>query len=539
MHHIEFRSPEERVIARLLEEQAKANPDAIWLMMDDTSCTFGEAQAIVERLAGGFQEIGIRRGETVALMLENSMEHVWTVLALATIGAVGIPINTAYKGYFLRSILETSQPVAVVVESELAEIMLTAMADLPIKTVIYRGRYGMSLAPRSESLEALCSGDRIVTPVALSYRDPVSIMYTGGTTGRSKGVIQTNVTWIAGSEMSAGGRDLREDDRFYSVTPMFHSGAWVIVLYPSLLYGLPVGLETRFSVKAFWPRVKQYGATQLFTLGAMHLWLWAEPATSEDSHSGARVWLAVPLPVDLWETFPQRFGVKVCSAYGQTEIMPFSIADINRPCKPGSAGMVRSDMEARIVDDHDVPVDTGEPGELIVRPNEPDVLFGGYHRMPSETLQASRNLWYHSGDLCRIDADGELFFVDRKADYLRRRGENISSIEVEDVVRQHPDISGVAVHSVPADESEDEMKLCVTLVEGSRLTPLEIAEFCDANLPYFAVPRYIEVVSELPITPVGRVQKFVLRERGITGTTWDAVAAGFIASRHDGRQRAE
>jgi crotonobetaine/carnitine-CoA ligase len=448
------------------------------------------------------------------------------------LGAVAIPVNTAYKGYFLRSILENSQPVAVVVESEFAGVIGAALADLPIKTVIVRGDGQATLSSaRSESLEALFSTDEPFSRVVLGCRDPVSVMYTGGTTGRSKGVIQTNVTWIAGSEMSAGGRDLREDDRFYCVTPMFHSGAWVMVLYPSLLYGLPVGLEARFSVKDFWPRVRHYGATQLFTLGAMHLWLWGEPATPEDSRSTARVWTAVPLPADLWETFPNRFGVKVCSAYGQTEIMPLSIADVNLPSKPGSAGRVRSDMQAVIVDDQDRAVPPGQPGELVVRPNASDVLFGGYHRMPEETLQTFHNLWYHSGDLCRIDADGELFFVDRKADYLRRRGENISSIEVEDVVRQHPDVVGVAVHSVPADESEDEMKLCVTLREGSTLTPRILAEFCDANLPYFAVPRYIEILDALPITPVGRVQKFILRERGITRDTWDAVAAGFTPSR--------
>ncbi len=532
MHHIQFRSPEDRLIARLLPEQATANPDATWLMMDETTCTFGEAHATVERLAGGFQEIGILQGDTVALMLENSMEYVWTVLALATIGAVGIPINTAYKGYFLRSILETSRPTAVVVETELAEVVAGAIADLPIKTVICRGGNASELSSvRSESFEALLSSDHDLAPVPLRHRDPVSVMFTGGTTGSSKGVIQTNDTWIAGAEMSSGGQDLRADDRYYSVTPMFHSGAWVMVLYPSLLYGLPVGLESRFSVKDFWRRVKHYGATQLFTLGAMHLWLWGEPAAPEDSRSTARVWTAVPLPADLWEVFPQRFGVKLCSAYGQTEIMPFSIAGANGSYKPGSAGIVRSDMEASIIDEHDRPVPTGEPGELVVRPKVPDVLFGGYYRMPVETLQTFRNLWYHTGDLCRIDADGELFFVDRKADYLRRRGENISSMEVEDVVRHHPDIVGVAVHSVPADESEDEMKLCVTLSEGSTLTPLEIAEFCDANLPYFAVPRYIEIVDELPITPVGRVQKFVLRERGITRDTWDAHAAGFRPSR--------
>jgi crotonobetaine/carnitine-CoA ligase len=532
VYQIQFDDPHERLVSRLLPEQARKNGDSIWLMADGGHCTFDEANTRVERLAGGFSQLGLGQGDAVALMLDSSIEHVLTVLALARIGAITVPINTAYKGRFLRSILETTQPAGVVVGSEYVDVMTGELAELPLRVSVTQGAIPMEVdGARSATVEELLTSNPRVTPISLSCRDAVSVMYTGGTTGRSKGVIQSNITWISGSQFSSAGRGLDEKDRFLSVTPMYHSGAWVIVLYPSLLYGLPVGIEPRFSVSDFWSQVDRYQATQLFTLGAMHMWLWGLPETPEDSRRGVRVWTAVPLPVDLWKPFQDRYGVQVFSAYGQTEIMPLSTAPIGQTFKPGSVGHPRADMEVAVFDDDDQPLPPGEPGELVVRPREPGVVFGGYYRMPIETLETFRDLWYHSGDICRIDSDGELFFVDRKADYLRRRGENISSIEVEDVVRQHPEVAGVAVHSVPADESEDEMKLCVVLVSGSTATPLEIAQYCDSNLPYFAVPRYIELMDDLPITPVGRVQKFVLRQRGVTDSTWDAVAEGFKVTR--------
>jgi crotonobetaine/carnitine-CoA ligase len=313
---------------------------------------------------------------------------------------------------------------------------------------------------------------------------------------------------------------------------MFHAGAWLLNLYPSLIYGLPVGIEGWFSVSDYWDSVRRYGATQLFTLGAMHMWLWNQPADPGDAEQPGRVWTAVPLPGSLWEPFKERFGLDgVFSAYGQTEIMPAATADIRKPAKRGSAGWAQPNLELRVVDEHDREVPAGEAGELVVRPRTPESMFSGYFRMPDETMAAFRNLWYHTGDLVRIDEDGELFFVDRKADYLRRRGENISSLEVEEIIRRHAGVADVAVHGVPAADGEDEVKACVVPKPDTEIDPLELAKYCADNLPYFAVPRYIEVLDDLPRTPTGRVQKFLLRERGVSDATWDRVAAGFEVRR--------
>jgi crotonobetaine/carnitine-CoA ligase len=330
-------------------------------------------------------------------------------------------------------------------------------------------------------------------------------------------------------------RDVRGGDVFYSCTPMFHAGAWLLNVYPSLISGLRLGIDGWFSVGDFWPSVCRYGATQLFTLGAMHMWLWQQPAAEDDRKTSARIWTAVPMPTDLSGPFAERYGLDgICSAYGQTEIMPASIADVRRSWKPGSCGVAQPNLELRAVDAHDREVSAGEIGELVCRPRNPETMFREYFKMPQETTAAFRNLWYHTGDLVKIDEDGELFFVDRQADYVRRRGENISSIEVEEVIRSHESIADVAVYSVPAADSEDEIKATVVLVEGALLEPLDLARYCADNLPYFAVPRYLEIVADLPRTPTGRVQKFLLRDAGVNEHTVDLVAVGFHAKKHGG-----
>lgn len=533
MHRIDFDQIDERLLHRLLPAQAEANGDAPWLLMGERTWTFGEGAATVEALAGGLAQNGVGPGDTVAILMDNSVEYVFTVLALIRVGAVHVPVNIAFKGDYLRNLLDHVGPTAVVVDAELGERVGPVLGGLGIDLVVVNGDPGaVAFTGKRIGLDELAQGGSPAPALDANYRDTVAILYTSGTSGRSKGALQSHHYWYTASLAMADGRDIRDGDVFHLCTPMFHAGAWLLNLYPSLIYGLPVGVDVRFSVSDYWDSVRRYGATQLFTLGAMHMWLWNLPETPEDATRPGRVWTAVPLPGALWGPFKERFGLDgIFSAYGQTEIMPATTADIRKPCKPGSSGWAQPNLELRVFDDRDREVPAGEVGELVVRPRTPEAMFGGYYRMPEATLAAFRNLWYHTGDLVRIDADGELFFVDRKADYLRRRGENISSLEVEEVVRRHPAVADVAVHGVPAGDLEDEVKLCVVRREGVDLEPLALAQHCAENLPYFAVPRYIELVDDLPRTPTGRVQKFLLRERGVTPATWDAVAAGFEVKR--------
>ncbi|BBX04723.1 hypothetical protein BST36_08190 [Mycolicibacterium moriokaense] len=534
MHQIHRSDIRHRIIGSLLPEQADANGDSLWLMIEDREYTFGQANALVGRYAAGFAEIGTGHSDRVAVMMDNSEQYIFTALALAHLGSILVPINTAYRGEFLTRILQDCAPSCLVIDEKYGEQLSRVVASIPsVKRIVVNGNPEVIDADFTlYSLDELASSSDRVSSSIVSYSDTLSITFSSGTTGRSKGVIQSNAYWYNAAIAMAIGRDIRETDVFHMCTPLFHSGAWLLNVFPSLIFGLPVGIQPRFSVGDYWSSVRAYGATQLFTLSAMHIWLWNQPATDTDADNPARIWTAVPLPGDLAAPFKKRFALEaVLAAYGSTEAMPITIGNVNKSTKPNSSGWAQPYLQVEIVDEHDVIQPRDTVGEIVVRPKVPEAIFNGYYNLPQATMNATRNQWLHTGDLGRIDEDGELFFVDRKADYLRRRGENISSMEVEAAVLAHPDVEQAAVHSVPAEDSEDEVKLCVVRRLGSTLTHLELAEFCVDNLPYFVVPRYIEFLTELPRTPTERVQKYLLKERGVTEATWDAKAVGWEARR--------
>jgi crotonobetaine/carnitine-CoA ligase len=313
---------------------------------------------------------------------------------------------------------------------------------------------------------------------------------------------------------------------------MFHAGVWLYNIYSALLSGLRVGIDDHFSVSTFWDRVRLYGATQVQTIGAMHMFIWAQPERPDDADNPIRVWVPVPLPIELWEPFKERFGVEhLVFQYGQTEVVPVTVGAVGTTTKPGSCGTALPHLEMKILDEWDREQPPGVPGEICVRPRVPHTMFEGYYKNAEATMEVWRNLWHHTGDLGRVDEDGDLFYVDRVQDFLRRRGENISSFEVESAVGRHPAIAGVAAHAVPSDHTEDELKVCVILKEGAAMTHDELFDHCVENLPYFAVPRYLEFLDEFPLTPSGRVQKFLLRERSLNSSTWDREVIGLKVSR--------
>jgi crotonobetaine/carnitine-CoA ligase len=519
---------EDRQLNRLLPHQAAANGDATWLMEDDAQTTFHDGHLRVEHYAAGFAAHGIGAGDVVAVLMDSCTDYVLVILALIRLGAVHVPVNTAFRGEFLRRILDQTKPTCVVLDEAYGPQLVGALSEEAKPLVVVRGDPDTIGCLSTVGLADLAQPERRAPTLTAHHDDVVTIAYTSGTTGRSKGVVLTHHYWLTATEAMSSGRDIRASDVLHSCTPMFHAGAWLLNVYPSLLYGLPLGIDGRFSVRDYWARVRHYGATQLFTLGAMHMWLWEREQVPEETNNPARIWTAVPLANELVAPFRHRFGLDgVFSAYGQTEVMPAAIADVRRSWKPGSVGVAQPNLELCVFDEYDREVEVGQVGELVCRPRTPDSIFREYFNMPDASLDAFRNLWFHTGDLARIDADGEVFFVDRKADYVRRRGENISSLEVEELIRVHEAVADVAVYGVPAEDSEDELKASIVAVEGAKIDPLELARFCAENLPYFAVPRYIEVLDNLPRTATGRVQKYLLRDAGVTDTTWDATAEGF------------
>jgi crotonobetaine/carnitine-CoA ligase len=320
------------------------------------------------------------------------------------------------------------------------------------------------------------------------------------------------------------------DDVMYAAVPLFHMGGAYGVVTGSLVSGRTAVLDPMFSVTACWDRVREHNASIFLGVGPMIAMLMSLPPEDRDADLPIRLLVGAPVPPAMHVAAEARFGCTVMQCYGQTEVIPVAMSMVDDPSAPGSAGKVGPLHDVRIVDDVDRDVAPGAPGEIVVRPRHPHTLFEGYRNQAEATVAQFRNLWYHTGDLGRIDEHGDLWWVDRKKDSIRRRGENISSFEVETAIVAHPSILEVAAHAVPSDVGEDEVKVCVVLVEGADLAPKELMDHCVEVLPSFMVPRYVEVVDALPKNVIGRVQKHVLRERGVAGA-WDRVAQGYEVRR--------
>jgi crotonobetaine/carnitine-CoA ligase len=325
------------------------------------------------------------------------------------------------------------------------------------------------------------------------------------------------------------------DDVVWTPLPMFHFNAIVTAVLGPLVYGGRAAIYRRFSVSNFWSEMNRTGATITSTLGTMAYLLANDIDRPEQPRSGApeanttlRLIGAAPLPVEIDQMLRDRFAVDTFSgAYGVTEASLVSWQPPGVENRPNAAGVVNDEyFDVRIFDDDDEEQPRGIDGEIVLRPKRPHTMFEGYWGRPEATVAASRNWWYHTGDIGRIDADGYLYFVDRKADYLRRRGENISSFEVERIVVQHPALADVAVHAVPSQLTEDDLKITATVREDAHVTEEELFRWCVDELPYFALPRYIELRAELPRSPVGRVLKRELRDEPPTDAWWDAEASG-------------
>jgi crotonobetaine/carnitine-CoA ligase len=309
--------------------------------------------------------------------------------------------------------------------------------------------------------------------------------------------------------------------------PLFHFNAISICVVGTLVVGGSAAIARRFSVSKFWPEVRRTGATMVSLLGSLAILIADADDHPDQAGHQLRLCAAAPIPPSTDEIWRERFGCATFSGgYGLTEASLIGMLPAGETNKPGAAGKPNlHDFEVRLVDDGDSEVAVGEIGEIVARPARPNLMFTGYWGRPDDTLAVLRNLWFHTGDLGRLDDDGFLYFVDRKKDYLRRRGENISSFEMERIFHGNPELEDVAVHSVPSDLGEDEVKVTAVVMPGSEITEEELCRWAIDHVPYFAVPRFIEFRSDLPRNPVGRVLKYELRDDGVTDATWDREAS--------------
>jgi carnitine-CoA ligase len=507
--------------------------------------TAAEIDRQANRLANALADLGVGQGSTVASMLDNGPEAVLTWFAVHKLGAIAVPVNTALKGPMLRHQLADSRASVVMVQDDLAGRPAEVQEALPeLRHLVLAGEW-RSVIPCSSLVRLHKFGDLLQADdsrpeVRVRPADLATIIYTGGTTGPSKGCALSHNYHLSIARQIIASWARTHEDVPWTPLPLFHNNAISIVLVGTLISGGRAALARRFSVSGFWPEINRTGATIASLLGSLAVLVaraddhpQARLAGTAAANTTLRMVSGAPVPPEIEDLYRTRFGVATFSnAYGTTEASLMSWLPPGRPARPGSAGIVNSGaFSVKIFDEDDREVPDGEAGEIVCRPRMPHVMYEGYWRRPEATVQAWRNLWYHTGDIGRIDEDGYLFFVGRKAEYMRRRGENISSWELEKVFHEHPDVKDVSVHAVPSEISEDDVKVTVVLKDDATVTEEQLFRWSVDHLPYYAVPRYFEFRAELPLSPTGRATKHLLKDEGITPATWDREAAGVTFER--------
>lgn len=520
-----------------------ADPDGPYLDFDGVALTAREMDRAANRAAHALAGLGVGRGDRVATLLENSAEQVVTFFAALKLGAVQVPINTAYKGSFLSHVVADSGARVVISQADLADRLVEIcppeetepefpeLRAIVVVGVVPPEPVGVPVSEWAPLLAA--APDTPPADAGVRPSDLACFIYTAGTTGPSKGCMLPQHYIVALAEQIARAWQRRADDIVLTPLPLFHFNAISVCVVGTLITGGSAAIVRKFSVSRFWEEVARTNATMLSMLGSLAILVANAtdgPATGEHR---LRLCAAAPMPPDTDRIWRERFGCATFSAgFGLTEASLISLLPAGEPNKAGAAGRLNDEeFEVRIVDDDDQPVAPGVVGEIVCRPKGPNLMFAGYWRRPEATVEVTRNLWFHTGDLAMVDEDDFLFFVDRKKDYLRRRGENISSFEMERTFLAHPAIKDVAVHAVPSDQGEDDVKVTAVLQEDVTVTEEELCRWSVDQVPYFAVPRYIEFRSDLPRNPVGRVLKYELRDDGVTATTWDREQSGFTFDR--------
>jgi len=512
--------PRERCVTRYLIDNLadEKGSEDFAVFQDGETWSYAQLRQKVRKLAGGFHDQGVGRGDHVAVWMFDSKEAILTFFAINYLGAVFVPLNTAYKGQVLSHVLNVSDAKVIVAHGQLLE-RLGEVDVAQIEKAIAVGEYVLSEAINGvdfHGVESTASEppelDRPIEPW-----DVQSIIFTSGTTGPSKGVLSSylHIFTNAGPETW---HFVRGEDRFLINMPIFHIGG-MGVIFVMLCRGGSIAVMDGFDTEKFWPFVRESKTTAFFLLGVMTTFLLKQEPSDDDKNHDVRLAFMVPLTETCTE-FYERFGIDVYTIFNMTEISSPIVSEPN-PTKRGTCGKKREGVDVRLVDENDCEVAPGEIGEMIVRTDRPWGMNSGYYKNPEATAEAWRNGWFHTGDCFRQDDEGYFYFVDRMKDAMRRRGENISSFEVEAEVVAYPSVREAAAYAVPSDLGEDDVMISVAPVAGKDIDPKDLVEFLGERMPYFMVPRYIRVLDELPKTPSSKVMKHVLRSEGVTSDSWD------------------
>ncbi|MGZ4583209.1 MAG: AMP-binding protein [Mycobacterium sp.] len=512
-------------VPAVLDRRAEQHPDRVMMTIAGVDVTFEQMRrrscAAANMLAG----LGVGRGDCVALFTATCPEWVYFWLGAARIGAVSAAVNAASKGDFLLHTLRLARARVVLTDAERRQRVDEVAGALETVTdVVVQG----------DSLSAaLCDGpDRPVAESPAGVGEVGALFYTSGTTGPSKAVATTWHYLFSVAATAASAWEFRAGEVLWTAMPLFHLSAAPSVLAPMLVGGTTV-LAGSFHPGAVWDDVRAHGAVGFAGAGAMVSMLHNLPPDARDAQLPLRFISAAPIDADVYRDIEKRYGCRIVTMYGMTEAFPIAVKAVADEGVPGTSGRPNPDFDVRIVDEHGGPLPPGTVGEIACRPRRPHVMSEGYVGTgDGGTLHVDAHPeWFRTGDLGRMDDDGNLTYVDRVKDSLRRRGENISSVEVESVVRRHPAVADAAVVGVPSELGEDDILLIVVPRPGTALDHAELLDFCAERMPYFCVPRFVETVNELPKNGIGRIRKDMLRARGLTPDTWDREREGYIVRR--------
>ena len=529
----------EHTIGETLRDRANAKRNVDFVRCCGPWLTYEELDEITDRLAAGLAASGVAKGDRVVILMQNRQEMLELIFALAKLGAVQVPINFWLKGEFLRYQLVDCDARVMVVDAKGFLSASPLISSTEIRQVIVVDELDPVVCDaeviRYTTVRDVSAG---FPDVSVSQHDIASILYTSGTTGMPKGCMLSQGQYIQTATAYGDSEWVIPGDRMFTAYQLFHTSGQVIALMGALVCGASICFEKEFHASTFMARAREEQATVLCGVGPMGMAILAQPESADDASRHFRMSSWIPMDPGDQARFSGRFNTEVMSeGYGQTECSPVTSSALRGKRKRTSAGKPASFLEVKILDDDDREVPVGTTGEIAMRPLKPDVIFAGYWRKPEATVEAFRNLWYHTGDCGVADEDGFITFVDRKKDALRRRGENVSSFQLEATLCQHPAILRAAVCALPSPLGEDDIKatlVCEPSVD--RPDPAELFDFMKRNLPFFAIPRYIEFRDDLPSTAAtGRVMKFLLREEGVTEATIDFEALRLTVPREERR----
>ena len=504
-------------LGKVLAEKARKHRGEIFLLFEDEKVTFDQFNENANRVANALLARGIKKGSKIAVMLPNCPDFLYLWFGIAKMGGVMVPINVDWKGELLQYILNNSDAEMVVVGELLFPQIQEVLGDTPgILNIYVRGE--VTGTKTAHPLDELFCASSEEPKVALTPEDPYEIMYTSGTTGRSKGVVRWPEYVILRGLRTVQYMGYTSQDTLYTCLPLFHGNAQNLTVMPALLANARLALGVRFSASGFWNEIRRYGATVFNFVGTIVSILSKQEPKPDDADNPVRLARGGNIPPKKWKDFEKRFNLNLVETYGTTE----GGSIWNTPGgKVGSMGRAPYFNEARIIDEEGHELAPGKVGELIIRPRDPNEKWLEYYKDPEATSQKVREGWFYTGDLVYRDEEGWFFFVGRKKDVIRRRGENISPQEVEIVINTHPKVLESVCFGVPSELGEDDVKVCVVPKSGIQMAFEEIISFCQERMAYFMVPRYVEFCESLPKTPTERVEKFKLQAAHPNENTWD------------------